>query len=252
MRMRFLTGCAMLAVGAVAASPSMAAPTILNGSFEINAGSIPTGGFTTVFATNSTTIADWTVTQGSVDWVGTYWQAAQGIASIDLSGDGEGKITQTITGLTKGDEYEISFWLAGNPDGGPGGKTGTIKVTANGTAFKFDYPVTDQTHSNMDWVPETFDLPLLGEDHAPSIREHHEFGVRAGHRQRRYNFYSGSIDLGHDAARLHGAWLCGLPTGAQKSTFRLDRVRKFWSSRNMGSPPGGPFFCATPHRGGHS
>lgn len=143
MTKKFLTGCAMLAFGAVAPTLSMAAgPTILNGSFEINASSIPSGGFTTVFAGNSSTIADWSVTSGSVDWVGTYWQAENGIASIDLSGNGAGKITQTITGLTKGDEYEITFWLAGNPDGGSGGKTGTIKVTANGAGYSFDYPVT--------------------------------------------------------------------------------------------------------------
>jgi choice-of-anchor C domain-containing protein len=159
---RFLSAGAVAALGACVAVPALAAPTILNGSFEINASSIPVGSFTTVFVTNSTTIADWSVTQGSVDWVGTYWQAEQGIASIDLSGNGEGKISQTITGLTKGHEYEISFWLAGNPDGGPGGKTGTIKVTANGTAYKFDYPVTDQTHSNMDWVPETLDFTATG------------------------------------------------------------------------------------------
>ena len=159
---RCLSVGAVAALGAYAAAPALAAPTILNGGFEINASSIPVGGFTTVFATNSTTIADWTVTQGSVDWVGTYWQAEQGIASIDLSGDGEGKITQTITGLTKGDEYEISFWLAGNPDGAPSDKTGTIKVTANGTAFKFAYPVTDQTHSDMDWIPETLDFTATG------------------------------------------------------------------------------------------
>jgi choice-of-anchor C domain-containing protein len=159
---RFLSVGALAALGAYVASPAMAGPTILNGSFEINASSIPAGGFTTVFAGDSTTIADWSVTQGSVDWVGTYWQAAQGIASIDLSGDGPGKITQTITGLTKGDEYQISFWLAGNPDGAPSDKTGTIAVSANGTAFNFAFPVTDETHSNMDWVPETLDFTATG------------------------------------------------------------------------------------------
>jgi choice-of-anchor C domain-containing protein len=139
-----------------------AAATILNGSFETNASSIPAGGFTTVFAGDSTTIADWTVDTGSVDWVGTYWQAANGIASIDLSGNGPGSISQTITGLTTGHEYQISFWLAGNPDGGPANKTGTINVTAGPSGYGFAYPVISQTRANMDYVPETLDFTATG------------------------------------------------------------------------------------------
>ena len=165
MRIGFLAGCGLCALGAVAASSSVAAPTILNGSFEIGASGnsiLNNGGFVTVFAGNSTTIAGWTVTYGSVDWVGAYWQAENGIASIDLSGNSEGKITQTITGLTKGDEYQISFWLAGNPDGGPATKTGTIAVAANGTAYDFAYPVSAQSHTEMDWVQETLDFTATG------------------------------------------------------------------------------------------
>ena len=31
-----------------------------------------------------------------------------------------------------------------------------------GTAFKIAFPVTDETHSNMDWVPETLDFTATG------------------------------------------------------------------------------------------
>ena len=154
-----------LAVGASAAAfcalsfGAKAAPTVLNGSFEVNASSIPSGGFTTVFA-GQTTISDWAVVSGSVDWVGTYWQAENGIASIDLSGDSAGKISQEITGLTIGDQYEISFWLAGNPDGGPGIQTGAIKVSAGPAGYNFAYDVTNQTHADMGWIPESSTLRL--------------------------------------------------------------------------------------------
>ena len=200
---RFLSVGALAALGAYVASPAMAGPTILNGSFEINASSIPAGGFTTVFAGDSTTIADWSVTQGSVDWVGTYWQAEQGIASIDLSGDGEGKITQTITGLTKGDEYQISFWLAGNPDGAP--QRQDWDNQGHREWDRLQLCLSRDRPDSLKYGLGSGDLGFYGYGNDPTLLqfvEHHEFAVWAGHRQRRYNFYSGSVDLGDDDAWL--------------------------------------------------
>src|SRR5262245_23818201 len=131
-------------VGAAAAlfvgmsAGAQAAVTIINGSFE-SGESIAPGTFNTVFAPNNSAITGWTVTAGSIDYVGTYWQAADGVRSIDLSGNGPGTISQTLTGLTVNSFYTISFDLAGNPDGGPGVKQVAAKVGADTNTFS--YPV---------------------------------------------------------------------------------------------------------------
>src|SRR5947199_114896 len=54
---------------------------VVNGSFED--GPDP-GGFTIYYA-GATDIPGWTVTQGSIDYVGTYWQPGDGARSIDLN-----------------------------------------------------------------------------------------------------------------------------------------------------------------------
>src|SRR4051812_24937956 len=83
---------ALIATMAVATLPAatMAATIFDNGSFD-------SGNFVQTFpgydidrlSTGSTDITGWTVTNGSVDWIGSgYWQAAPGSTrSIDLDGD---------------------------------------------------------------------------------------------------------------------------------------------------------------------
>lgn len=68
-------------------------------------------------------IDGWEV-EKSVDWVpagppgsSNGWVARSGVAFVDLGGNGKGSIKQTFN-TKKGAKYRLSFWAAGNFDGG--------------------------------------------------------------------------------------------------------------------------------------
>lgn len=149
----------LLAAAAIAMIPSgaSAATTIVNGSFE--SGTNP-GSFTTVFAGDDTTIEGWKVTEGSVDYIGGYWNAQDPSRSIDLSGNGGGTIAQSFETVA-GQAYAISFWLAGNPDGPPDIKD--VEVLASGgmpSIFSFDK--TGATKTMMGWKQFTYNFKASG------------------------------------------------------------------------------------------
>jgi choice-of-anchor C domain-containing protein len=133
--------------------PGIAASLATNGSFE--AGTNP-GGAVQLSSGDSTTITSWTVSAGTVDYVGTYWQAADGVRSIDLSGAGPGALSQTLA-TTVGATYTVTFSMAGNPAGGPGMKTMTAGVGASPATFSYEIPVVNPpTLADMRWVTKSF------------------------------------------------------------------------------------------------
>jgi choice-of-anchor C domain-containing protein len=87
---------------------------VKDGSFEWPLAS--PGSFDTYVA--GTTFGNWTVAFGTVDLVNTYWKAYNGVQSVDLSGIDTGAIEQDLA-TTPGQSYELSFWLAANPECGP-------------------------------------------------------------------------------------------------------------------------------------
>lgn len=129
----------------------LSAATLTNGSFETPL--LNVGAFATL-PSGSTLIDGWTVGGTSIDWIGGYWQNADGIRSIDLSGGNAGSISQDITGLTIGARYDLSFALAGNPAGGPAVKTVNVSVGDENANFTFD--TTGKTLAAMGWVMKTF------------------------------------------------------------------------------------------------
>ncbi len=118
---------AVLALGT--ATSASAAVSIVNGSFEMGA-AIPAGGFISVPALNTTAITGWTVGGAGVDYIGTYWQAADGVRSIDLSRTNAGSVSQSLTTVI-GQTYKVYFSLSGNPDGGPGQKVAVTSVSGS-------------------------------------------------------------------------------------------------------------------------
>lgn len=128
-------------------------PTMTNGSFET--GTDP-GSFTQLSAGDSATITGWTVSAGTVDYIGTYWQAADGARSIDLSGSSAGAIRQTFP-TTVGVTYTVTFSMSGNPVGGAGTKTMTVDAGGAPTAFSYEVGATNPpTLTDMKWVTKSF------------------------------------------------------------------------------------------------
>jgi choice-of-anchor C domain-containing protein len=140
-------------VAAIIGTTASALAPLTNGSFET--GTDP-GSYATLSAGDSTTINGWTVSTGSVDYIGNYWQAADGARSIDLSGNTAGAIQTTIPTVA-GHDYTVTFDLAGNPDGGPAVKT--LKVTTNAgasSAKTYTFDTTGKSISAMGWTGKTY------------------------------------------------------------------------------------------------
>jgi choice-of-anchor C domain-containing protein len=152
MQLRQLFGVAAIAVSLAAFAAPASAVTITNGSFESG---VNPGVFTTLSAGDTTSITGWKVEPNGVDYVGSYWQAEDGNRSIDLSGNDKGGISQMLSGLTVGAIYDVTFWLAGNPDGG--GSIKTAVVSDNGTqASVFNFSQVGNTRVNMGWLQQDF------------------------------------------------------------------------------------------------
>src|SRR5215469_5456883 len=97
--------------GLIIATCSVSAQSLVNGSFELG---LNPGSSINLVAVDSTTITGWTVKTGSIDYIGSRWQAADGNRCLDLSGTDAGSISQTVSNFTIGGQYRLSFELAGN------------------------------------------------------------------------------------------------------------------------------------------
>jgi len=130
---------------------------IQNGSFEDgkNPGSFITLGL------NSTDIDCWEVSSGSIDYIGTYWLASDGVRSIDLSATQSGgiKVSQDITTVI-GQEYMVTFDMAGNPMGPPDVKQ--LRVTVGGSTFDFHFDKTGHSCLDMGWETMMFTFTATG------------------------------------------------------------------------------------------
>jgi choice-of-anchor C domain-containing protein len=146
----FIAAIAVMASATVPLS-SAGAVTITNGSFEQG---IDPGSFTNLVATDSTSITGWTVSSGNIDYIGSYWTAADGSRSLDMNGLAPGAISQVVTGLTIGHQYEVTFELAGNPAGGPDTKTLQLSAGVGTNIYTFD--ISGHSLASMGWVFEHF------------------------------------------------------------------------------------------------
>ena len=147
---------ANLTVNAVNDAPEIAVsiPTpnlIWNGSFET--GPNPGGGFLT-YDNGSTAINDWTVTDDSIDYIsGSFWDAADGQRSIDLSGNDAGGVSQSFSTVV-GALYAVTFQLAANTAGGDTVKD--VTVSAGGSSQNFTFDSTGHGFTSMGWEENSF------------------------------------------------------------------------------------------------
>ena len=133
-------------------SQAASAATIVNGSFEDTS---PTDVFDTLGAGNGA-LTGWSIDSGSVDFIGSYWQAAAGANSLDMAGNALGSISQLITDLTIGVRYMVTFAMSGNPDGGTGPKSMLVNA-GNLPDGTYEYTVTGANAlDKMKWEYKQF------------------------------------------------------------------------------------------------
>lgn len=147
---------AAVALGSISLAQNAEAAPFTNGSFEDGLANI--GAFTTINA-GQPGITGWTVLGHSVDYIGTYWAAQDGNRSLDLNGNGKGGVSQTFD-TSIGQVYQVSFWVAGNPDGLPILK----ELTADDgtTTFEFEFDATGSTRVDPNWSERTFEFIASG------------------------------------------------------------------------------------------
>ena len=139
-------------MGALIVTPVQATNLIQNGSFET--ATVNPGSFLQLDAV-STVITGWTVSQGAIDYIGTFWQASDGGRSLDIHGSWIGKIEQTFN-TTIGATYRVTFDLAGNPNASPIIKD--MRVSAGGSSADFSFNTTGKSNSNMGWLSKSWDF----------------------------------------------------------------------------------------------
>jgi choice-of-anchor C domain-containing protein len=124
-----------------------AAAGLINGGFESGVDPNSTGvGYVDPGANG---IDGWTVI-GDVDYVGNWWQSAEGFRSIDLNGESPATIEQWVQ-TTIGSTYVLSFAMASNPDSGPSLRT--LRAFAGDTQQDFTFALTPTTsRTSMGWV----------------------------------------------------------------------------------------------------
>jgi choice-of-anchor C domain-containing protein len=144
-------------IGVIFGVADILAAPFTNGSFE--SGGTNTGTFVTLNSPSSF-IDNWTVDSGSVDWINSYWTAAQGTKSLDLSGDGIGSISQTFN-TTNGGQYSVSFSMAGNPAGGNSIKT-LYAYVDSGLVGTFYFDTTGKSLNDMGWQQNGFIFTASG------------------------------------------------------------------------------------------
>jgi choice-of-anchor C domain-containing protein len=139
------------------------ASLIENGSFERIDMETWAGGFWTPNG-GSAAIPGWTVTGVSVDYVvAPYWQASDGIASLDLNGTTvvngayQGGVSQTFATVA-GQQYVVKFDLAGNPDA----RVQNLVVTAPGETQSYSFNTAGKTLAAMGYTTEQFSFTATG------------------------------------------------------------------------------------------
>ncbi|MBK7006395.1 MAG: choice-of-anchor C family protein [Burkholderiales bacterium] len=116
------------------------------------ASSLPLSGSFATYSAGSLDLTGWTIEEGSVDLINNYWQPSSGDYSLDLSGNGDGVISQafdTVVGTT----YTVSFDMAGNPDDSDKVKTVQVGLSQQ-PLYTFD--TTGRTRTDMGWVTQSF------------------------------------------------------------------------------------------------
>ncbi len=172
MKRRSMVGAALAVVASlVLAGSALAFAGVTNGGLA-NPNNYSVGSYVALGTGygSSTAIPGWTVTSGSVDWIGTLWQSADGDGySLDMSGYAPGTITQEFA-TTPGYTYFVSFSLSGNPYSStdpllssPSDKTLNVSATGAQTeTYSFDTSTFGNSLGDMMWKTEGYSFVASG------------------------------------------------------------------------------------------
>ena len=131
-----------------------ASAQVANGSFE--SGSQNPGSAWLVLGAGSTAIDGWTIDQGSIDYIGGWWPASDGVRSVDLNGLSTGQVSQYVP-TVPGSTYVVSFDMSGNSDGLPLVKQLTVMADgAQAASFGYDIAASGNNRSDMKWVRQQY------------------------------------------------------------------------------------------------
>ena len=149
MRLSHTIVAVSLVAGVVACvTAEVSANIVVNGSFENSSG------LGQINAPNTTSLPGWRVAANSIDVV-AFWQAADGVQSVDLTGVGLGRLEQDLP-TTIGSLYEVRFAMAANTNGVPPGIF-SLLLSAAGQQQQFDFNKTAvMTLSNMGYVEKVW------------------------------------------------------------------------------------------------
>jgi choice-of-anchor C domain-containing protein len=131
---------------------------VTNGSFEDGPEPEPGGPAFTPYVMGVDAIPGWAITRGSIDYIGPYWQHADGKRSIDLNGNAPGSIEQIIR-TQPGKKYRVTFSMAGNNCGAETIKTIVVRAAGNRSEFAFD--ASGRNYENMGWVVKSWEFTAI-------------------------------------------------------------------------------------------
>jgi len=153
MKRRILGIALALAVGSAS---SAGATPFTNGSFELGAAD---PGMYQTLAVGSQGITGWEVFGNNIDYVGSFWQAADASRSIDLNGNsGPGGIRQTFDTVA-GVLYFVTFDFAGH---GPPNQQFRLNVRFGNTISHMAFlAAPDSTRDDMGWRPMTLEFRAM-------------------------------------------------------------------------------------------
>lgn len=159
MRMTNIMASAALAA-ALASSGAQAASLITNGSFEDTTNFVDQGNDTMTVGPGSTAITGWTVTAGSLAWIGPSnpfgVTASDGSYSLDLTGYRDAPpyagVTQTIS-TVNGGHYVLTFDL---------GTQGNSPSAINAAAGTANQTFTTTAQAGFGWQTETLAFTASG------------------------------------------------------------------------------------------
>jgi choice-of-anchor C domain-containing protein len=156
--------CVVILALAMLVSFCASANILTNGDFSL--GVDPGVGMN--YLAGSSAITGWTILYWDVDYTGPWWQAAPGTSSlrtVDLAGWRPGGIEQTVPTIA-GQAYVLSFYLAGNVDGGNPIKLLDVLALHDNTVFassSYSFDTTGYSRTNMGWQLQTWQFVAAGD-----------------------------------------------------------------------------------------